>query len=138
MKLLEEKKRQFQTNNPDTFRLVEFAEFQGYLETLRERYSRRSASRFIMRYAETLENLQSFERAITSITQTNDASSCLWGGLQIVIEVSVHITLGYPSPGERGNPFRTAVSEPAFLTGSHRAITLLQACNTATRGLPSR
>lgn len=90
-KLLEEKQRQFQTGAQDMLHMLDLNDFTRYLDSITMRYQRRGWNRFIDRFKGSLEHIKSFERAISAMSQTQDAASLIWGSIQMVIEVSLRV-----------------------------------------------
>ncbi|KAI0965360.1 hypothetical protein F4678DRAFT_485319 [Xylaria arbuscula] len=87
--LLEKSHAEFRASNLSQFKLVEFAQFTQYLQDLNHRYERQGWSRFINRFHSRLEHIRSFERAVAAMSQVNDTSSFLWGGIQILLEGAI-------------------------------------------------
>ncbi|KAI0855114.1 hypothetical protein F4860DRAFT_521970 [Xylaria cubensis] len=87
--LLEKSHAEFLASELSDFKLVDFAQFARYLQDLSHQYERRGWSRFINRFQDRLEHIRSFEKAVTAMSQINDISSLLWGGIQILLEGAI-------------------------------------------------
>lgn len=69
-----------------------FDEFQISLERMSKAYNEKNVAKFVHdKLAPCFLHIRSFEKAITSATQTGKASSLVWSGTQIVIEVSMFL-----------------------------------------------
>ena len=89
-KLVTENKARFEAENGATLvDLPDFVAFESALEIMYAKYSAKPVSTVVReKLAPHFDHIRSFERAISASSQSADAASLIWGGLQMVLEVS--------------------------------------------------